>query len=251
MRVVAAQHRARRRLPDHGVAHQRRRGREVAADGGEVERRDGVDEALERAVLHLVPHARAADRLLVIQLLREAGVEAPEVDHLGRGVDLRLERRLRLTQHRRRVDRRPPRRRQQLRGAQQHRRAILPGPAAPLALGLGSRGDRLLNVFRAREVILGEDVAVIVRHHRLLGLAGPDLASADDERDLDLLGRHRLQAGLQLGALRRTGRVSAVGVVDGLRHTTHTGERRGRRGKLAGGCSGCGFGRARGRRSRC
>jgi hypothetical protein len=39
------------RLPDHGVAHQRRGGRQVAGDRGEVERRDGVDEALERPVV--------------------------------------------------------------------------------------------------------------------------------------------------------------------------------------------------------
>ena len=50
----------RRRLPDHRVAHQRGRGGQVAGDRGEVERRDRVDEALERAVVHAVPHARRA-----------------------------------------------------------------------------------------------------------------------------------------------------------------------------------------------
>ena len=62
--VVGAQHRARRRLPDDGVAHQRRRGRQVAGNRREVERRDRVDEALERPVLELVPHRVRADRLL-------------------------------------------------------------------------------------------------------------------------------------------------------------------------------------------
>ena len=47
----------RRRLPDHRVAHQRRRGRQVAGDRGEVERRDRVDEALQRPVVDPVPHA--------------------------------------------------------------------------------------------------------------------------------------------------------------------------------------------------
>ena len=47
----------RRRLPDDGVAHQRRRGRQVAGDRGEVERRDRVDEALQRAVVGAVPDA--------------------------------------------------------------------------------------------------------------------------------------------------------------------------------------------------
>jgi hypothetical protein len=40
----------------HHVAHQRRRGRQVARDRGEVERRDRVDEALERPVVAAVPH---------------------------------------------------------------------------------------------------------------------------------------------------------------------------------------------------
>ena len=49
----------------HHVAHQRRRGRQVAGDGGEVERRDRVDEALERPVVGAVPDARAVgDRLV-------------------------------------------------------------------------------------------------------------------------------------------------------------------------------------------
>ena len=81
-RVIAAQHRRRCRLPDHRIPHDRGRGRQIAANRGEVERRDCVDEALQRPVLHLVPHAGAAHRLLVIQLLREVRVESPEVDHL-------------------------------------------------------------------------------------------------------------------------------------------------------------------------
>ncbi len=54
----------RRRLPHHGVAHQRRRGRQVAGDRGEVERGDRVDEALERPVLDPVPDAGGGDRLV-------------------------------------------------------------------------------------------------------------------------------------------------------------------------------------------
>ena len=46
-----------RRLPHHGVAEQRGRGRQVAGDRGEVERRDREHEALERAVLQPVPAA--------------------------------------------------------------------------------------------------------------------------------------------------------------------------------------------------
>ena len=209
-RVVAAQHRRRCRLPDHGVPHQRRRGGQVAADGGEVERSDRVDEALERAILHRVPHAGAADRLLAVELLREVGVEAPEVDHLRRGVNLRLKRRLRLPEHGRRVDRRPPGRGEELRGAQHDRRAIFPGPRGPLATCLGGGRNRLLHVLGACFVILGQHVLMVVRHHGFLDLAGADLLPADDERNLDLLRRHRRETRLQLGALRRARRIAAV-----------------------------------------
>ena len=90
----------RRRLPDDRVAHQRRRGREVAADGREVERADGEDEALERAVLQPVPDARRRHGLLRVDARQVVGVEAPEVDQLGGGVDLGLVRGLRLVEHR-------------------------------------------------------------------------------------------------------------------------------------------------------
>ena len=224
-RVVAAQHRGRRRLPDDGVAHQRRRGGQVAADRREVERRDGVDEPFEVAVLHLVPHAGAAHRLLVVELLREPGVEPPEVDHLGGGVDLGLERRLRLAEHRRRVDRRAPCRRQQLGGAENDGRAVFPRPARPLAARLGCRGDRLLHVLWPGLVVLRQHVLVVVRHDRLLDLAGANFLAADDERNVDLLGRHRFQARFELGPLRRARRVGAIRVVRRRRHASDAGER--------------------------
>ena len=228
-RVVAAQHRGGGRLPDDRVAHQRGCGREVAADRGEVERRDGVDEAFDRPVLHLVPDAGAADRLLAVELLREVRVEAPEVDHLGRGVDLGLERRLRLAEHRRGVQRRAPGGGEQLGGAQHDGGAIFPGPAAPLAARVGRGGNRLRDVLRSGQVVLGQHVLVIVRHDRFRGAAGADLASADHERDVELLGRHRLEARLELGAFGRARRVRAVGIVDRLRHAPDPAERGNRR----------------------
>ena len=97
-----------RRLPDDGVAHQRRRRRQVAADGREVERRDGVDEALEAALLHAIVDARRRDRLLLCDLLGEVDVEAPEVGQLRGRVDLGLAHGLALAEHRRRVDPLPP-----------------------------------------------------------------------------------------------------------------------------------------------
>ena len=113
-----------RRLPHHHVAHQRRRRRQVPGDGGEVERRDGVDEALQRPVIGAVPDALGVgDRLLGQDLPGEVHVEPPEVGELAGRVDLRLVGGLGLAEHGRGVDPGPPRPGQQVGGAQQDRRA--------------------------------------------------------------------------------------------------------------------------------
>ena len=131
----------RRRLPDDRVAHQRRRGGQVAGDRGEVERRDRVDEALERAVVGAVPDARAVrDRLVGEDLLGVVDVEAPEVDQLAGAVDLGLERRLRLAEHGGGVDPLPPRAGQQVGRLEQDGAPVVevsarqPGAASPAAL---------------------------------------------------------------------------------------------------------------------
>ena len=118
------------RLPDDRVPHQRRARRQVRADRGEVEGRDGEDEALERPVLHPVPHALARDRLLLVDPRHELDVEAVEVDHLAGRVDLGLVRGLRLAEHRRGVERRAPRAGQELGCAEEDRGALLPGAGA-------------------------------------------------------------------------------------------------------------------------
>jgi hypothetical protein len=90
-----------RGLPDHRVAHQGRRGGQVAGDGGEVERGDGVDDALQRAVVHPVPDAGRGHRLLRVDLPGEVHVVAPEVGQLAGAVDLGLLGGLGLPEHRR------------------------------------------------------------------------------------------------------------------------------------------------------
>src|SRR5690606_10191455 len=62
-----------RRLPERDVAREDRRGRQVRADGEEVERRDREDEALERAIVRAVPLAAGRDRLLGVDLLEVVG----------------------------------------------------------------------------------------------------------------------------------------------------------------------------------
>ena len=104
---------------------------QVAADRREVERADGEDEALERPVLQPVPDARRRDRLLLVDPRHELDVEAEEVDQLAGGVDLGLVRRLRLVEHRRGDERRPPRAGEQLGGAQEDGGALLPRRPAP------------------------------------------------------------------------------------------------------------------------
>ena len=127
------------RLPQHGVAHHRRRGRQVAADRGEVERRHREDEPLEGAVLDAVPHARRGDRLVLVDLLHEVGVEAPEVDELAGGVDLGLEDGLGLAEHGGRVGLVAARAGEQVGGLQEDRGAVVPRHRATTMRGPRAR----------------------------------------------------------------------------------------------------------------
>ena len=91
----------------------------VAADKAELR------EAFERAVLNAVPHRVVADRLLADQFFRVVDVETPEIDDFARRIDLCLEHRLRLSEHRCAIDDVAPRRRQEFGGFQQNGRAVL------------------------------------------------------------------------------------------------------------------------------
>jgi hypothetical protein len=136
-----------------------------------------------------------------------------------------LKYRFRLPQHRRRVDRRAPRRRKQFGGAKQHCRAILPRPAAPLAPAFCRRGDCLLHVLGSREVIVGKDVLVIVRHDCVRRPPCPDFLPADHQRNLDALSRHLFEPCLQFRALRRAGCIRFVRLIHRLRDSTDATER--------------------------
>ena len=191
----------RRGLPHDRIAHQRRRGREVAADSCEVERADGEDEALQRAVLQAVPHARRRNGLLGIDSRQVIGVEAPEVDQLGNRVDLRLVRGLRLVEHGGGVQRRAPGAGEQLSGAEENGDALLPRRPRPLGPGSGGGLDRLRHLRLAALVDVREHVRLPVRQDGLERLAGADVLAADHARDLDPLVLHRREPRLQSLAL--------------------------------------------------
>ena len=140
------------------------RGRQVARDRGEVERRDRVDEALERPVVGAVPDAGAVgDRLLGEDLLGVVDVEPPEVDQLARRVDLGLERRLRLAEHGRGVEPLPPRPGEQLGGLEEDRAPLVERHRPPLRSRLGRRVDRALGVGLGRVLEHAQRVRMVVR----------------------------------------------------------------------------------------
>ena len=214
--VVRREHRACRRLPHDGVAHERGRGRQVGGNRREVERRDGVDESFERAVVQLIPRPALAQRLLAGQFMREVRVEAPEIDDLARGIDFGLHHRLALPEHRRAVERVAPRRGEQIRGLQKHRGAILERPARPF-LVRGERGVHGLGHERRRRLVIrGEHVAVVVRHHGLLNGARADVFAADDDGNVDLFAGHLREPRLERRAFRRARLVRSNRLVDGV-----------------------------------
>ena len=197
--VVGGEHRGGRRLPDDRVPHERGRRGEVSADRREIEGGHRVDESLERAIVELVPHPVTRDRLFGVELLRVRRVEAPEIRQLARRVDLGLKHGLRLAEHRRRVQRGAPGGREELGRLQEDRGAILPRPVGPFLPGGVRRLDRLRDMLGGRLVPVAQHMLVIVRHHRLRGLSGANLPATDEDRDVDALVRHRLEASLELG----------------------------------------------------
>src|SRR5439155_7055823 len=92
--------------------------------------------------------------------------------------------------------------------------------------------DRLLHVFDARGMEVSQHVPVVVRHDGVLDASRANLASADDDGNLDLLTGHRLQPCFQLGALGRAWQVCAIRIVHGRRYATNGCD-----------CSLCGLGR--------
>src|SRR5207249_3748563 len=88
----------------------------------------------------------------------------------------------------------------------------------PLAMGLRGGVDRLRDVLSRSLVPVAQDVAVVVRHHRLRLVPGADLLASDDERDVEALARHGLEPRLELRLLGGPGAVGLDGLVDRRRH---------------------------------
>src|ERR1700683_118393 len=114
------------RLPDDGIAAKRRRGRQVAADGGEIEGCDGQDKTFQWPPFGTVMNTRAADGLDLVDLAQEMNVPPEEVDELAGAVDLCLEGILALPEHRRAVDIRPVFGREEVGGLQKDTGPVLP-----------------------------------------------------------------------------------------------------------------------------
>ena len=165
-----------------------------------------------------------AIRLLRQQFLCKRDVEPPEVHELRRGIDLGLERGFRLAEHGGGDDGGPPGRGQQFGGPQEDGGAIVERPAGPLLAGADRGVGGLPHVLRSGLLKIREHMGVLVRHHAPLGGAGADLPAADDDRDVDGLGRHLLQAAFQLGASRCARSVGEVGVVLWAGHTAAAGK---------------------------
>ena len=208
-----------RRLPHHGVAHQRRRRRQVAGDRGEVERRDRVDEAVQRAVVGAVPLPRAADRLLRQDLTGERDVEPPEVDQLAGRVDLGLVCGLGLAEHRRGGDLFPPRPGEQIGGPQEHRGAFVERHCRPGVLrghggldgraGVGVHGVGQGAQLRGVPVRLDDVDPLTVAH---------PVPAADDVREVDRVVGQRGQFGAQPGAFGGLRRIVVDRLVGRQRH---------------------------------
>lgn len=202
-------------LPDHGIAHQGRRRRQVSGDRREIEGRRGIDEALERPIVDAVPDARRRQWLLLQKPPHVVDVEAPEVDQLGRRVDFRLMRRLGLPEHGRGVQPVPPGTGEQIGRAQEDRRALLPRRCRPIVPGAPGCLDGRLHLGPFGQMSIGQNMAVRVRHDGRLEPAGRDLPAVDDQRQLDPPTGQGAQRRLQLRPLHRARRIEPDDLVFG------------------------------------
>lgn len=166
------------RLPDNDVAEQGGGARQVSGNGGEVEGRDGVDEALERTVLDAVPDARGVvGRLLGVELLGEGDVEAEEIAQLGGRVDLGLPGVLALADHGGGHDVVAVLARDQVGGLEEDGGAVGKGQGGPSLPGGEGRLNGLVDMLGGREGVGGDGLGVVGGVELLGGLRCLDLFS--------------------------------------------------------------------------
>ena len=207
------------RLPYHGVAHQDGRHREVRCDGGEVERGQREDEALEGTVFHAVDLVGTALGLDAVDFGSKSGVVAQEVDRLTCGVDLCLIEILALPEHTGGIDDRTVFAGQQVCNFQHDGGSDSPVQLSPLLVRVQSRLDGHPDLFGSGLVVCGQHMTVVVRHHYLAGVAGADFLSADDQRYVELdtalsfkfcFEGHSLGRAFQIGFYRFIGRYMEI-----------------------------------------
>ena len=166
-----------RGLPHRDIAHHGGRARQVGSDSREVEGAYGIDEALQRTVLGPVPDAGLGDRLFPVDVLGEVRPEAEEVDDLARRIDFSLKRVLALPEHRGGVELRSARTREQVGDFEKDRHPVLPTHHRPFAVGRVRRTDGSTDFIGTGHVGLRDHMPMIVGHHHVDRVAGPDLFS--------------------------------------------------------------------------
>ena len=215
-------------LPEHGIAHDGRRGRQVAGDGREIEGRYREHETFQRPVLNVVPDARRGFGLLLVDLLGVGRVETQEVDQFAGRVDLGLEHGLAAVQHGAGVHQGAVFHGQQIGRLQENGHPLFPAEGLPVRLRGHGCVDGFLHLFRTGLVVGREHVPVVVGHDALAEPAGLDPLAANDQRNLDLLRCNFGQGRFQRLLFRAAGGVvehrfiaRRRGVDDGVVHQVH------------------------------
>ena len=186
--IPAGEQRGRRRFPNNRVAHHDGGHRQIRREGREVEGRDGVNEALERAVLQTVDDTLFGGWLVAVELVHAVDAETEIVDRFARRLDLRLPDALALSHHRRGVQYITVFLIYKFRYLQYYRGALRPRHIAPALVGGVCRRDRALHLFGSRLMVNGELMPVVVRHHDAAGVSRADELAVYDERYLGGLG---------------------------------------------------------------
>lgn len=169
------------RLPDTNVANNDGRKDQVSTDSGEVERRDGQNETLERSELGSVPDSlRVSGRLLGVEFLDVLDAESEKVCQLGSRVDFRLPRVLSLAEHGSRHELVSILAGNEVGCLEEDGGLVIPGHVFPFSLGGERALDSSVEDFRGSAVNGAQVICVVVGKGLLDNVTGSDLQHRDE-----------------------------------------------------------------------
>ena len=172
-------------FPNHDISHQGSNGRQVARNGGKIERGDRKYESFQSTVFQAVPYAVGTFRLFCMDLLGVVGVETKKIGKLTCRVDFSLEAVFSLRQHGCCVDLGTVRSSNQVGGLQKHCGPMLPWQGRPCWASCQSGRNGRLHMTCVPVAEVSQDFPMLMRGRHGTFVVGAHLVSSDVHGHLD------------------------------------------------------------------